>query len=181
MTWRLAWIALIGLAVAGCAPASTTTRSETIWYYNMDPARSDAERVARFYERLLTLKGGELASELERRRAEFDREKSELNRLQLALLLSLPAAPFRDDNAAQALLVPFVRDKAQEGSSLRPLALWLHAQLVELRRADESLQQQTVRLKEEQRRADALQQKLDALLNMEKKMIEREQLAPKKK
>ena len=181
MTWRLACIALMGLAVAGCTPPSTTTRSETIWYYNMDPARSDAERVARFYERLLTLKGGDLTSELERRRAEFDREKSELNRLQLALMLSLPAAPFRDDTAAQALLVPFVRNKTQEGSSLRPLALWLHAQLVELRRAEESLQQQTVKLKEEQRRADALQQKLDALLNVEKKMIEREQLAPKKK
>ena len=180
MTWRLGWVALI-LAVAGCTPANTVTRSETIWYYNMDPGRSDTERVARFYERLLTLKGADLASELEHRRADFDREKSELNRLQLALLLSLPTATFRDDNVAIALLAPFVRDKAQESSSLRPLALWLHAQLVELRCADESLQQQTVKLKDEQRRGDVLQQKLDALLNMEKKMIEREQLAPKKK
>lgn len=180
MTWRLAWIAL-PLWLAACAAPSTNTHSETIWYYNMDPGRSDAERVARFYERLLSMRNSDLALELERAQVEFDKEKSELNRLQLALLLSLPTATFRDNSAALALLAPFVRDKTREGSSLRPLALWLHAQLVELRRAEESLQQQTMKLKDEQRRADALQQKLDALLNMEKKMIEREQLPQKKK
>ena len=52
---------------------------------------------------------------------------------------------------------------------------------IELRRNDEALQQQTAKLKEEQRRAEALQQKLDAILDMEMKMIEREQNLPKKK
>ena len=180
MTWKLAWIALL-LSLTACAAPSTNTHSETIWYYNMDPQRSDAERVARYYERLLSMKNSDLAAELEHAQREFEKEKSELNRVQLALLLSLPNATLRDNNAAIALLAPFVRDKTREGSSLRPLAQWLHAQLVELRRAEESLQQQNTKLKDEQRRADALQQKLDALLNMEKKMIEREQLSPKKK
>ena len=54
-------------------------------------------------------------------------------------------------------------------------------ELLELRRADEALQQQSARLKEEQRRAEALQQKLEAILDMEMKMIEREQNLPKKK
>ncbi|HVY06891.1 MAG TPA: hypothetical protein VHB46_13025 [Burkholderiales bacterium] len=146
-----------------------------------EPARSDPERLARFYDRLLAMKGNELAAELDRSKEAFDRDRSELNRLQLALLLSLPGTTFRDDNTAIALLAPFARDKGHDGSSLRPLAVLLHSQLIELKRSDDSLQQQTARLKEEQRRSEALQQKLEALLDMEMKMIEREQNLPKKK
>jgi hypothetical protein len=160
--------------------------------------QSDADRVARFYERLLAMKSSELAAELDASREAFENDKSELNRLQLALLLSLPGTSFRDDSAAIALLNPFMRemkDKPREGSTLRPLGVLLHSELLELRRADESLQQHSARLKDEQRRAeglqqkadtlqlksDALQQKLEAILDMEMKMIEREQNLPKKK
>jgi hypothetical protein len=73
-----------------------------------------------------------------------------------------------------------MKDK-KEGSTLRPLAIWLHSELLELRRIDEALLQQTAKLKEEQRRSEALKQKLDAILDMEMKMIEREQNLPKKK
>ena len=144
--------------------------------------------------------------ELDLTRRSFEKDGSELNRLQLALLLSLPGASFRDDNAAIALLQPFVKDKGREGSTLRPLAILLQSELLELRRTDEALQQQSAklkeelrrtdetlrrtdealqqqsaRLKEEQRRVEALQQKLEAILDMEMKMIEREQNLPKKK
>jgi hypothetical protein len=145
------------------------------------PVPSDADRLARFYERLLPMKGGELARELDASREAFEKDKSDLNRLQLALLLSLPGTSFRDDNAALALLSAFVKDKSQEASTVRPLGLWLHAELLEVRRSDEALQQQSAKLKEEQRRSEALQQKLDAILEMEMKMIEREQNLPKKK
>jgi hypothetical protein len=177
-----AWI-ILSAAVAGCAPVeSKHTRPEAPWYKTVvEPAQSDADRLARFYERLLPMKASELAGELETSRKSFERDKSELNRLQLALLLSLPGTGFRDDNAALVLLGPFVKDKGDGGSTLRPLALWLHSELLELRRNDEALQQQTAKLKEEQRRSEALQQKLEAILDMEMKMIEREQNLPKKK
>jgi hypothetical protein len=79
------------------------------------------------------------------------------------------------------LVQPFVNDKNYENSVLRPLALMLHTQLSELKRLDEAAQQQTAKAKEEQRRADALQQKLEAILDMEMKMIEREQTTPPKR
>ncbi|HKB83492.1 MAG TPA: hypothetical protein VKD04_09840 [Burkholderiales bacterium] len=147
----------------------------------MEPVPSDPDRIARFYDRLLTMRGSELAGELETIRISFENDKSELNRLQLALLLSLPGTGFRDDNAALLLLNPLLKDKGREDSTLRPLALWLHSELVELRRSDEALQQQSAKLKDEQRRSEALQQKLEAILDMEMKMIEREQNLPKKK
>jgi len=194
--WRAAGVVLIAI-LAGCAPLdSRTTRSDAPWYRSVvEPARSDADRIMKFYDRLTLMKGSELAHELEVVREAFENDKSQLNRMQLALLLSYPGASFRDDNAAIALLGPFIKDKAQEGSSLRPLAMWLNSELLDVRRAEEASQQQASKFKEEQRRAEALQQKievsqqkaealqqkLDAILEMEMKMIEREQSIPKKK
>ena len=182
MRRRGGWVVL-AVTVAACTPVdSKTTRPDTPWYRTVvEPMQSDTDRVARFYDRMLTLKANELAGELDVTRQSFEKDKSELNRLQLALLLSLPGASFRDDNAAIALLHPFTKDKGREGSTLRPLAIWLHSELLELRRTEETLQQQAAKLKEEQRRAEALQQKLEAILDMEMKMIEREQNLPKKK
>ncbi len=202
MKLRQAWgLMAVTVAVAACALAdSQTTRHDAPRYRTVvEPMQSDTDRVARFYDRMLTLKANELAGELDVTRQSFEKDNSELNRLQLALLLSLPGASFRDDNAAIALLHPFTKDKGREGSTLRPLAIWLHSELLELRRTEEilqqqaaklkdeqrrteeTLQQQAAKLKEEQRRAEALQQKLEAILDMEMKMIEREQNLPKKK
>ena len=215
MKWGAGWL-VVAVMVAACAPVdSKSTRPDAP--SGRSVVESDLVRLARFYDRLLTMKGNELASELEMIRGSFERDKSDLDRLQLALLLSLPGTSFRDDNAALALLSPFVKDRGREDSTLRPLAIWLYSELLELRRSDEALQQQAARLKEElrrsdeawqqqaaklkeelrrsdealqqqvaklkeeQRRADALQQKLDAILDMEMKMIEREQNLPKKK
>ena len=182
MRWTGGWIVVV-VALAACAQVNgKTTRAESPWYRSVvEPLQSDPDRIARFYDRLLAMKGNELAGELESAREAFEKDKSELNRLQLALLLSLPGTGFRDDSTALALLGPFVKDKSREGSALRPLALWMHSALLELRHADEAAQLQTAKLKEEQRRTEALQQKLDAILDMEMKMIEREQNLPKKK
>ena len=182
MKWKMG-CGFVALAVAACTPVnSKPTRPDTLWYRSVvAPMQSDVDRIVRYYDRLMTIKGAELASELDIARESFEKDKSELNRLQLALLLSLPGTGFRDDNAAIALLNSFLKEKNREGSTLRPLAIWLHSELLELRRTDEAMQQQTAKLKEEQRRTEALQQKLDAILDMEMKMIEREQNLPKKK
>ena len=197
----VAMVAAIVVTIAACAPAGSKSTSQDAPRYVAvaEPMQSDPDRIARFYDHLRTLKTDELAVELDLTRRSFEKDGSELNRLQLALLLSLPGASFRDDNAAIALLQPFVKDKGREGSTLRPLAIFLQSELLELRRTDEALQQQSAklkeelrrtdealqqqsaRLKEEQRRVEALQQKLEAILDMEMKMIEREQNLPRKK
>ena len=192
----------LAVALVACVPVgSKTVRHDTRTAEQsvVGPTQSDPDRIARFYDSLLKMKGNELATELEAIRKSFEGEKSDLSRLLLALLLSLPGTNFRDDNAAIALLNPFLSDKVWEASTLRPLALWLNSALLELRlteetsqqltaklkeelrRTDEALLQQAAKLKEEQRRAEALQLKLDAILDMEMKMIEREQNIPKKK
>jgi hypothetical protein len=164
----------VAVAVAACAPVdSRTTRHEAPWYQTIrEPMQSDADRVARFYDRVLTLKATELAGEFDVTRQSFEKNTSELNRLQLALLLSLPGASFRDDNAAIALLQPFTKEKAREGSTLRPLALWLHSELLELRRTEEILQQQAAKLKDEPRRTEEILQQQAAKLKDEQRRTE---------
>ena len=79
------------------------------------------------------------------------------------------------------VLLPNDRRRVINGSVCAKLKEELRRTDEALRRTDEALQQQSARLKEEQRRVEALQLKLEAILDMEMKMIEREQNLPKKK
>jgi len=174
----IASIAVLATLLGGCMAATEPATRRDPWHQAVvEPMQDDDARALRFYENALKLKGAELTRELESARQEFEKDGSELNRMRLAMLLWLPGTGFRDDQAALNLVQPFLNDKRYENSVLRPLALMLHTQLAELKRLDEAVQQQTARAKEEQRRADALQQKLEAILDMEMKMIEREQTA----
>jgi len=176
---RMVTIVLLTVLVGGCvAPTEPNTRRDPWYQAAVEVVQDDNTRALRYCEDALKLKGADLAREIESIRQEFETDKSELNRVRLAMLLSLPGTGLRDDQAALNLLQPFLSDKSYENSTLRPLALVLHAQFSEIKRLDEALQQQTAKGKEEQRRADALQQKLEAILEMEMKMIEREQTVP---
>ena len=189
---HVASVVVLATLLGGCMTATEPNTRRDPWYQAVvEPLQTDDARALHFYDSALKLKGAELARKLESTRQEFERDKSELNRIQLAMMLSLPGTGFRDDPAALALVQPFLSDKSHENSVLRPLALMLHSHLSEVRRLDEqraevkrleeALQLQTAKTREEQRRADALQQKLEAILEMEMKMIEREQAAPPKR
>ena len=189
---QIASVIVLATLLAGCMATTEPNTRRDPWYQAVvEPMQADDARALHFYDNALKLKGAELARVLESTRQEFDKDKSELNRVQLAMLLSLPGSGFRDDSAALNLVQPFLYDKRHEKSTLRPLALMLHTQLSELKRLEEqrselkrleeALQQQTAKTREEQRRADTLQQKLEAIMEMEMKMIEREQAAPPKR
>jgi len=176
---HIASVVVLATLLGGCIATTEPNTRRDPWYQAVvEPMQDDDARALRFYEDVLKLKGAELARELDSTRKQFEQDKTELNRLRLAILLSLPGTGFHDDQAALNLVQPFLNDKQYENSVLRRLALMLHTQLSELKRLDEALQQQTAKAKEEQRRAEALQQKLEAILDMEMKMIEREQTAP---
>jgi len=166
-----------------CAACETVNppRGDMPWLSSADATLSDVDRLLEFHQHVLTLKGPELAREYDRTRLEFEKDPSDLHRMQLAMMLSTPGAAFRDDAAAIGLLQPLLRGRRDPRPHLRPLALLLQSYVLELRRVDDALQAQTARLRDEQRRAEALQQKLEALLEMEMNMIEREQSAQPKR
>lgn len=171
---------LLAAALAGCATAEGQ-RDNGAWMALVNPARSENDRLLDYHARLTQLKPQDLGPEYESVRKSYERQPSDFQRIQLAMLLSLPGATFRDNLTALALLQSWTKDKRNETSSLKPIAMMMRSYLLDMRRSDDAMQTQAGKLRDEQRRAQALQQKLEALLEMEMKMIEREQDAQSRK
>ena len=96
----------------------------------------------------------------------FNKDKSSVNRLRFAWLSALLGPAAGDDARLSGLLDPLV---AKTGGlalthPLRPIADLILVQISE----------RTRQVREEQKRADALQQKLDALKAIEKQLLDRE-------
>ena len=94
----------------------------------------------------------------------FSKDRGAYGRLRLALVLSLPGTAFSDEPKAAGLLEPLVSKEATV-SPMQQFAGLLYAQLGERVR--------------EQRRAAQLKEQLDALKDVERKIIEREQARPR--
>lgn len=117
-----------------------------------------------YYARTRKLSGAELAREQEMARRAYVRSRSDANRMRYALALAVPEAPAADEARALEALEPLTRNAA---SPLHGLALLVTAFLQEQRRLDVQ--------------AQGLQQKLDALLELERSMTGREGSAQRKR
>jgi hypothetical protein len=137
------------------------------------PRISDAERLLSYYEFLLMLNPEQLAQEQERTLRFYGHHRSEFVLLQLVLLRTLPNSTRADRAQAVEMLSSYLKDTRDRPSELRPLALILNNQLVELQRLDADAQAQTARLREETRKSEQYKQKLDALIETERKILER--------
>jgi hypothetical protein len=137
------------------------------------PRVSDSERLLYYYEYVLALTPEQVARESERTQRFFGQHRSEFALMQLVLLKILPAASAKDRAQALETLAQYLKETRDRPSELRPFALMLNNLLLEQQRQDAELQIQVQKLKEEARRYDELKQKLDALVETERKMLER--------
>lgn len=133
---------------------------------------TDLDRALAYYEHLRRSKPADLPKEQEAARQAFGASKSDLNRVRYALAQSLPGAPGRNDEAAQALLEPLLKDEARD-PGLRSFAQLLSASIAERRRYEERLRDDQKQAEELQRRIDDLQKKVEALTAIEKSLMER--------
>jgi len=102
--------------------------------------------------------------ELQNAHQQFQKNKNDASRVRLAAMMMLPNTPFQDDAKAQALLEGV---NAKSTAPVRDLAAFLYGQLIERQR----------QVREEQKRADAIQQKLDNLKAIERSMLDRDRKA----
>ena len=137
-----------------------------------EPQQSELNRLLIQSESVRRMPAADAAKELEHARQAFGRSKTDYNRLLYAVLLLLPSAGGPDDAKAGGLLEPMLKDRGSNG--LRAFAAFLYFQIAENRKMEE-------RMREEQKRADALQEKLEALKEVEKNLLDREQPSPRKK
>lgn len=101
-------------------------------------------------------------------------KKDAFIRLKAALIYSLPNSRLHDNAKAIPLLSDLQREKSL-GEDVVALVDLLRDLVEERQRADENAARLNQRVRDEQHRADELQAKLDALKNIEKTLIDRNQ------
>ena len=102
----------------------------------------------------------DLKRELAGANAALARTRSDVNRIRMAMLLTMPAAGPPDDARALSLLEPLA-SKTGTSSPLKQIATLLYTQIVERARI----------VREEQKRTAAAQEKLDALRAVERSLL----------
>lgn len=183
MLKNIRWVLIgVGLLLCGCAApggqGGLPPGSGAGVRFNGFCRCADVADLLEYYQRIRTLGSDELAVEYGAATQALAKQKSDAGRLRLAMLLSLPGAAFRDDGRAAALAEDVASRKNPDNSSLRPLAALVAANASEQRRQEERSQKLGQRLQEEEKRADALQQKLDGLKAIEKNILNREPTKP---
>ena len=154
-------LAVVMMAMSGCAwlePAPEEAAAPATARPVTDHARENAEVAAllAYYQGLLAMPAEELKREHQAVSQTFARDRTELGRLQLALLLCVPGAPWHDDARLMTLLDGAASRKAPADSPRRHFVTLLQKLVAERQR--------------EQKRADELQQKLDSMLTIERSL-----------
>jgi hypothetical protein len=197
MTRRIITALLAATAATACAPQPKVTPEPLPQLQIVETLETDADRLLNYYAYMNELQGDSLEREYRSVRKSYDANQTDFNRMQLIMLLSSPSASFRDTELAHSLLKDWLNEDYQSYSKLRPLALLLDNYLSELgriaqakkrtasqmreasdliARQSDRIAQQKAALATEQQRTQELQSKLDALLEMERNLIERERL-----
>jgi hypothetical protein len=137
------------------------------------PRVSDADRLLYYYEQIAQLSPELAAQEMERTQRFHNQHRTDFTLMQLVLLKSLPSSSGKDRVQAVEWLAQFLKERKEGDSEVQLLAQLLHAQLTEQLRAEAEALALAQKLKEEARRNEELKQKLDALIDTERKMLER--------
>lgn len=168
---RAVLFAVLGTSMCGCASQARQVHSNTNWFPALLGA-SRTDELLQDFDAWRKQSPAELTRDYDKARQTLAMNKNNVNRLRLALLLSLPNTTFHDNGAAVALTNDVLKDTKSAGTGLRGLAGLLYTTLnAQQKIAEEGVQ----KLKEEQKRADGLQEKVDAIKKMEKNLIRRDQ------
>lgn len=176
---RFALLALLALLLTACValpetetvePAEPGAPAPPVKPDIPRPA-SDVDELLGYFQHLKKLPGNQLGKEHDNARQAFVKEASEINRVRLAMVLSMPSTPFADDARALDLLDPVIRSRQ---TSMYGLAFLLATYIQERRKLEGNVQSL-------QQNLQGLQQKLDALKSLERSLIEREQGGARKR
>jgi hypothetical protein len=169
---------LLTLLMPGCAemklfaPSTNTTTSTD------DSPRIEApqaQSLLNYGASLRNRSSSELNAEQELLNRAYAQHRTEDNRLRLAIFHA--TTPGGDRARALSLLDLPPGESVGRGRN-HPIAVLLIPLLQENRRSDDSLIAAQQRIRDEQKRGDTLQQKLDAIRDIEKKMVERSSSSP---
>ncbi|MDZ4253198.1 MAG: hypothetical protein U1A72_11590 [Sulfuritalea sp.] len=143
--------------------------------YWLDPQgprpSSDAASLLHYALFVRNLAGKQHVEETERVRLAWTAEKTDFRLLQYAMALSVPVATAADHRRAQQLFDALTQPGNGRNSELHALASLMRANLAEHRRLEDGSHSLAQKAREEQRRAEELEQKLEALKDIEKSLL----------
>lgn len=135
-------------------------------------------KLLRYSRRLGELTAKELDQEFLAFQEHTKEEKAAVNmQLQQALLLSAPAAPFRDNQQAKKILTGIINSGEKRGLVLREYAYSLLVSIEQREKAEQQNAQLRKNLKKEIERRELLEQKLEALKSIEESITQRQNTA----
>jgi len=171
----LTLLALYAVGLSGCAqPEQRATLWDNLSTLPASFRGADSAEVLAYFQHLKALSGNALVAENTAAAQALSKHRSDSNRLKLALLLLLPNTAFKDEGRAAALADEVLNNKTTDAPQLKHLALLISTVANEQKRQEERYQQIAQKQKDDEKRADALQQKLNALKSIEKDLIKRE-------
>lgn len=168
---------LLVVLLTGCAsqpamlPSPPATQPPPV---AQPPLSSAADDVMELLGRLGGATPAELAREYDALAAIPEPNRGGTSLLRLALLLSQPGLSFRDDAAALRVLQEWERRQPAADPAQKSFVHWQKGMLTERIRLAAALDEGSARLREERKRADACNDKLEAIKQMEKSLIERD-------
>ena len=167
-TRRTGWSAcVLALMLAGCASDPQNGAASVPRVAQVDEV-SPALAALSYYQSLNRLSPAQIARE----RALWAGTNSPAGQLRLAMLLGHPKGPI-DLPKAQALLDGLLKSTDPAASPLQPLARLLADNYGERLRLEGLLEKQGQALKESQRKAAELQEKIDGLADIERTLPQR--------
>ena len=184
-------VALVACSLIFCS-CTTMKSAQPAAARQMLEKPDDVDGYLAYYRYVSNMSGEELKKEYMAVNQAYIKDKNNQNRLQLALLLSLQNANFKDSSKALVLLKEYLATGANDNTQLRDFAMLLSAYVAENKRQEEKLKAELNRneeqdrkleelkgrLKTEQSRSNELEQKLEALKGIEKSINERQQSQP---
>ncbi|MGC3965627.1 MAG: hypothetical protein QM803_20540 [Rhodocyclaceae bacterium] len=163
---------LASCAMSGCATADRAPVRAAPTKVVAAPPEVGGDYLIALAGRIKTETPTELASDADALQRAYSARRTEDNRLKLAAFLALAPAPAGDRTKALTLLDVPPGETNGRGRT-HPVAQLLLPLLQDSKRADEALSTAQQKLRDEQKRSDSLQQKLDAIRDIEKQMLER--------
>ena len=134
-----------------------------------------SNEVVRYYTYLGSLNKANLNIEYQTTGAHFSASNNLSDRLKLIVLLTIPNTSFHNPKEAIDLLKSRPVEAGNDSSDLSGFSTLLDMLLTQQQQADEQLTDLKKSLAEEKLHTKLLQEKIDAVKNMEIKMIQREQ------
>ncbi|HEX2012073.1 MAG TPA: hypothetical protein VJN44_14150 [Roseateles sp.] len=170
---------LAGLTACAPLPPRIEIREQRVEVPRVDPADQAARQFLAQHERLHKLAPAELAQEIAAAGAPADDANlAPAAVLQLALTLSLSHANPGELTRAQNLLNQLQRSEAPEARAWQGLARVLASRLAEQRRLEGEIERLNLQARDNQRRLDQLNEKLEALKAIERSLHTRPAAAP---